>query len=104
MHGSCGFEGASIVYKPKTDYCGPDEFTYTVADASKEHSDTATVTVNVKCPDEPDTAAPVEDVPAPPVANDDFATTKQGASVVLFVLDNDTVPASEYCLLNDICL
>ena len=100
LNGTCDFSGADIVYTPNTDFCGEDEFTYSVTDSSKEHSDTATVYVNVLCPGSP-TRSPTagdDDVPEPPIANDDEATTNQGSSVVLDVLANDVVPASKFII------
>ena len=102
MNGSCDFSGADIVYTPNADFCGEDEFTYTVTDSSAEHSDTATVYVTVLCPDSPTRSPTGGDenvgVPEAPIANDDEATTDQGSSVVLDVLANDVVPASKCSL------
>lgn len=90
-HGSSTFSGSDVVYDPNTDFCGTDTFTYTVMDASQVNSDTATVTVDVLCPSE-EIQAPTADGNGP-IANDDFATTTQGSSVVIFVMKNDIVPS-----------
>ena len=76
-NGICTREDADIAYTPNPDFCGVDQFTYTVTHPTSG-ADTANVIVSVLCPN--------------PIANDDFATTSQGKSVVLFVLSNDTFP------------
>jgi hypothetical protein len=73
----------NITYTPNSNFCGADQFTYTVTHPSGV-ADTATVTVAVLCPEITESDRPI--------ANDDFATTNQDESVVLFVLSNDTVP------------
>ncbi|KAL9181967.1 hypothetical protein ACHAXT_012310 [Thalassiosira profunda] len=95
--GTAIIERDSVLYVPNEDFCGTDQFTYTVTDATGELSDTATVTVVVICSTISTAAAttsPTTTAPAivNPVANDDFATTNQGTSVVLLLLDNDIVP------------
>lgn len=78
-----------------------------MSEASGLNSDTAAVTVNVQCPSETTgsnflgpTSDEAEDFPEPLnntllIAYDDFYTTSQGSSVVLFVLANDTLPAGK---------
>ena len=77
------FDGPLIVYTPSPDFCGTDQFTYTVTDITGVHSDTATVTVNVLC---------LPAIPAQPIATDDFATTSRGTKVYLSLLENDVIP------------
>ena len=109
-NGSASNTGADIRYTPNANFCGQDQFTYTVMDPTGECSETATVTVNVVCtgvltgsptanPTKEPTPSPIAAIatsapmaPVCPVANDDFATTSQGSSVVVFVLTNDVVP------------
>jgi arylsulfatase A-like enzyme len=69
--------GSDVTYTPTADYCGPDSFTYTAHDGSAD-SNTATVSVDVTC------------INDPPVAVDDGATVTQGQSVDVEVLANDT--------------
>ncbi|MDW8239500.1 MAG: tandem-95 repeat protein [Acidobacteriota bacterium] len=67
----------TITYTPDANLCGQDSFTYTISDG-RGGTDTATVTVNVVC------------VNDPPVANDDTTGTNEGTPVVINVLSNDS--------------
>ena len=67
----------SIDYTPDPDWSGTDTFTYTVCDVAGNCS-TATVTVTVN---------PVNDGPT---ARDDSGTVRQGRTVTLAVMANDT--------------
>ena len=69
--------GGSLTYKPYADYCGSDNFTYTVSDGNSG-TDTATVTITVTC------------VNDPPVAVDDSTTTQEDTPVTIDVAANDT--------------
>jgi hypothetical protein len=82
-NGLCARDDVNITYTPNSNFCGVDQFTYTITHPTGV-ADTATVTVAVVCPETTKSDRPI--------ANDDFATTNQGKSVVLFVLSNDTVP------------
>ncbi|MBN1581056.1 MAG: tandem-95 repeat protein, partial [Anaerolineae bacterium] len=68
----------TITYTPGAGFVGVDTLTYTVQDDDGETSNTATVTITV-------TQAPN----IAPVANNDTATTNQGAAVTINVLAND---------------
>ncbi|KAL3770124.1 hypothetical protein ACHAW5_009665 [Stephanodiscus triporus] len=83
LNGTCIRDDVNILYTPNSDFCGVDQFTYTVTHPIGG-ADTATVTVLVLCPETTESDRPI--------ANDDFATTSQGNSVVLFVLSNDIFP------------
>lgn len=67
----------SFNYVPFANFYGSDSFTYYTNDGSAD-SNTATVTINV---------SPVNDAPT---AKDDAVTTPQAASVIIFVLSNDS--------------
>jgi hypothetical protein len=67
----------TITYTPDANFCGNDSFTYMISDGNGG-SDTATVTVDVTC------------VNDPPVANDDSASTDEDTAVTIDVLANDT--------------
>jgi hypothetical protein len=79
-------DGTRVRYTPASGFVGFEEFTYTVQDAGLAGGgnppavdrDTARVVVNV-----------LQDIE--PIAADDAATTQQGQSVVIDVLDNDTL-------------
>ncbi|MEY0766217.1 Ig-like domain-containing protein [Providencia huaxiensis] len=64
-----------LVYTPNRGEVGTDTITYQVTDKNGNVSNTATVTVTID---------------AAPVANDDSVATKEGASVTIDVLHNDT--------------
>ncbi len=49
-HGAVFASGTDLTYQPDLDFCGPDSFTYTVSDGLVT-TDTATVSVEVTCPD-----------------------------------------------------
>ena len=107
-HGTVRMNGNQILYVPKSDFCGFDEFTYTIYTADDSCSAPATVGVDVRCEPEPEqgsiTDSPSKEptseptVPEPtvpeviPVANNDYAVVEQGSSVVIFVLANDVIP------------
>ncbi len=74
-HGTATIVGDSILYTPNPGYCGLETFTYT-AQRSGAIPDTGTVTVAVAA--------------APPVAQNDLATTLEGMPIVIDVLQNDT--------------
>lgn len=85
----------NIIYTPDAEFCGTDQFTYTIT--AEEHFATATVFMTVTCPgssttDVIESTTPESPEENRPIANDDFATTNRGKSVVIFVLSNDTVP------------
>jgi hypothetical protein len=90
LNGTCTRDDVNISYTPNSDFCGVDQFTYTVTHPTGG-ADTATVTVLVLCPETTESDRPI--------ANDDFATTSQGISVVLFVLSNDIFPPGKMMLL-----
>jgi len=104
-NGTVKFQGLNILYDPDTDFCGMDQFTYTVSDPTGQFSDTAAVTVNVLCisvdpvPSSP-TVSPSTEIeelvttPAPivtdrPIVNDDDVETKVNTAISISVLDND---------------
>jgi VCBS repeat-containing protein len=66
-----------------------DTFTYTVSDGHGG-TDTATVTITIS------------GVNDPPVAADDNATTLQGTSVIIYVLDNDSDPDGDIFTLDSV--
>jgi len=72
----------SFTYTPAPGFSGVDTFTYRVSDGTL-WSNAATVTITVA------------DVPAPPVANDDTATTSEDTPVTINVLGNDTDPDND---------
>jgi hypothetical protein len=84
--GSATTDGATVSYTPAAGFVGVEEFTYTAQDAGLEggedppavDQDTATVVVEV-----------LEDLI--PDAVDDFATTPQIESVIIDVLENDSL-------------
>ncbi len=78
----------SFTYEPEADFNGEDSFTYEAADG-QGGVNTATVTVTVD---------PVND---PPQANPDSATTEQGQSTTISVLDNDTDPENDQLTVTD---
>lgn len=87
-----------ILYTPDADFCGTDSFTYTVIDSSGEHSDTATVTVNVVCPEAiiDGKVETMEFDPDVPILSDDEAQTEVDTAILIPVLENDAnVPPSE---------
>ena len=47
-NGAVTNNGSNVTYTPDADYCGIDSFAYTVSDG-KGGSDTATVTIDVRC-------------------------------------------------------
>ncbi|MFC1810159.1 tandem-95 repeat protein [Patescibacteria group bacterium] len=67
-----------VTYTPDAEYCGSDEFTYTIDDNDSATSNEATVYVTVTC------------VNDDPVANDDSATTDEDTPVLINVPSNDT--------------
>lgn len=119
-HGTVRMEGNQILYVPKSDFCGFDEFTYTIYSADDSCSSPATVGVDVRCETEPElgiiTDSPTnkptpepeqgsitdspskKPTPEPtvfeviPLANNDYAVVEQGRSVIIFVLANDVIP------------
>lgn len=81
-HGTAQSVGPhNVEYTPSADFCGTDNFTYTVSDGSL--TDTGSVTVNVTC---------VNDGPH---ANDDSATTAEDVAVTVDVLANDVDPEGD---------
>jgi len=68
--------GGGVDYRPATDYCGPDSFTYTLNGGS-----TATVSLEIECVDE-----------APVAVNDTATVTEDAAATAIDVLANDTDP------------
>jgi len=70
----------TITYSPNADFSGTDQFTYTVKDNEGATSNAAMVMVTVV------------GVNAPPIAEDDLATTKSGVPVSIAVLSNDSDP------------
>jgi hypothetical protein len=104
--------GSGLTYRPATDYCGPDSFTYTANGGS-----TATVSVTVTCVDDPplaiaDSKTITEDDPATAIdvlANDtdidagprSIQSVTQGAHGVVAVGDGGGGltyrPAANYC-------
>jgi hypothetical protein len=70
----------TITYTPDPEFAGVDTFSYTIENTVHLQA-TATVTVNVQ-------------KPAPPVANDDSASTAANTPVDIDVLSNDTSVAS----------
>ena len=104
LNGTATPVGPNILYTPAGDFCGIDQFTYTVIDSSGEVIGSATVTINVSCQDTigvdaSPTGAPTMNstVSSIIIANDDFAMTVQNVSVDIFVLLNDTVPPGKTC-------
>ena len=67
----------AITYTPALNYTGPDSFMYKVRDNLGIDSNVATVSITVN---------------APPVANNDSATTNKNTAVVVNVLSNDSDP------------
>lgn len=124
MHGEIDASENGIVYTPADHFCGFEKFEYSVTDSTDQFTDTAQVTIEVICVDNP-TPLPVEDTlppsPSPslftgddavgvppnfneaqpdidrPELNDDYATTNQGEAVIIPVLANDTIPAGKFC-------
>jgi len=70
----------TITYSPNPVFSGIDQFTYTVKDNEGATSNVAMVIVTVA------------GVNAPPIAEDDVATTKSGVPVSIAVLSNDSDP------------
>ena len=64
-----------ITYTPAANYTGPDSFSYQVRDNLGADSNVATVSITVN---------------APPLANNDTATTNQNTAVVINVVGNDS--------------
>jgi len=78
-HGSASANpDGSITYTPDNDYCGDDQFEYTIED--QNGSDTATVFIEIRC------------VSDPPVAEDDSAVTDENSFVNIDVTANDSDP------------
>ncbi|MCB0129949.1 MAG: tandem-95 repeat protein, partial [Caldilineaceae bacterium] len=79
--GTTKISSGKIIYTPKTDYTGTDQFAYRVCDnGSPQLCATAIVTVTVLQPA----------VNNPPVARNDTVTTPQGQAVTIPVLANDS--------------
>ncbi len=72
----------TVKYTPAPDFCGQDSFTYTISDGN-DGTDTATVTVDVAC------------VNDPPDAVNDTASTDEDVPVTIPVLNNDSDPDSD---------
>ena len=117
-HGTLTTDEQDAIYTPDTDFCGTDSFTYTITDnTAEQHSDTATVTINVVCADTvviddvgttsngvvgvvaeigdaPETQEPDDDRP---ILSDDQVETEINIAVSIPVLDNDGhVPTGEF--------
>ncbi len=75
-HGKLQGAGPQMTYTPESNYSGPDSFTFLVNDGAVD-SNSATVAVTVQ---------PVND---PPVANQQFVTTKVNKSVPVALGGND---------------
>lgn len=105
-HGTTSFSGLNVRYTPETDFCGRDQFSYTVADAGG-YSDTATVTINVDCgtlnaaedPSDDDYYYYYDETPVVIndfVLNDDAISTSANTTVLIDVLNNDEhIPEGE---------
>ncbi len=76
------FPNGTFTYTPDPNFIGEDVFTYQLCD-NRGLCDTATVTIIVI--DNPQATLP-------PVAGDDYATTPQGQTVAIPVLNNDVDP------------
>ena len=103
-------EGDDILYTPNSDFCGTDSYTYTITD-SLGHSDTATVTIEVRCESAITTSTELSSTFATissenplVVANDVNITTCEDEPVFINIAANDhsedgalTVTSVEEC-------
>jgi hypothetical protein len=68
-----------LIYTPNAGFCGTDMFSYTLTDATKEHSDSAVVTIDVMCTFTP-TPSPEESIftnaPTPDESIDTMSPTQ----------------------------
>jgi len=78
VNGSAQISGGNIIFTPNTGFSGTETFNYAISDG-KGGSDTGSISVSVA-------AAPSNSAP---VASNDSASTNQGSSVTIPVLNND---------------
>lgn len=94
QHGSYTIEQEGILYTPQPGSCGLDTFTYAVTHGNQ--SSMATVTINVKCPDNFNGAS--SSITTHLNLQDDEVQTTMNTAVSISVLDNDAnVSSSECC-------
>jgi len=82
-HGTASISGGKIWYCPNKDWCGHDDFNYTISDGNGG-IDEANVTITVICDDAD-----------PPVAADDSETTNEDTCIDVNVTENDTDPDND---------
>lgn len=79
-HGTATISGGKIWYCPDKDWCGHDDFNYTISDGNGG-TDEANVTITLIC-----------DGADPPAATDDSGTTNEDTCVDVNVTTNDSDP------------
>jgi hypothetical protein len=100
INGTVSLDGEKVLYLPNTEFCGTDQFSYTVTDVTEQYTDTATVSITVECdPDrvEDNSARPTNSTIAPGLeVNDDYAEGIMNEDLAIPILTNDFIPESEY--------
>ena len=112
-HGEIEATADGIIYSPVPEFCGIEQFEYSVTDSTGTYSDTALVTIDVICVAD-STSSPVEsstvvDTAAAPTPkpskspainildlNDDYAKTNEGEAVIIPILSNDIIPNGKF--------
>lgn len=94
-YGSLEMGASDLVYTPNAEFCGTDAFNYTLV--SGNASDTATVTIEVICPEEEEEETVGDSTPDSAVlkAENDFVEGNMNEAIVIPVLANDIMRGGE---------
>ena len=112
VNGEIEATAEGIIYSPVPEFCGVEQFEYSVTDFTGMYTDSAVVTIDVICvadatssPVESstavDTAAPSPKPSGSPAINtldlnDDYAATNEGEAVIIPILANDVIPVGKF--------